>query len=145
LILEQEMTYQNSLLVIHLLAMALGIGITFSNLVNFRLLKSQPGDVAKGLHLQRAAMHRYTDIAFVAILASGGLLLANFGSVASVWFHIKMAAVLVYILGYVAARYTVMQIKSTGNGALVARVKLFAHIALTGAVAAVVCAVMAFG
>jgi uncharacterized membrane protein len=139
------MTYHNILLTTHLLAMALGIGITFSNLVNFRLLKSHTGDVAKGLNLQRAAMHRYTDIAFVAILASGGLLLANLGSVASVWFHIKMAAVLVYIIGYVFARYTMTQIQKTGNVSLMPRVKMAAHVAISGAVVAVVCGVIAFG
>jgi uncharacterized membrane protein len=139
------MIYHNVLLIVHLLAMALGIGITFSNLINFRLLKSNTGDVAKGLNLQRGALHRYTDIAFVAIIVSGGLLLANLGSVANMWFHIKMAAVLVYIAGYVFARFTVMKIQTTGNTALVPRVKMAAHIAISGAVLAVICAVMTFG
>jgi hypothetical protein len=138
------MTYHNILLIVHLLAMALGIGITFSNLVNFRLLKGQSGDVAKGLNLQRAAMHRYTDIAFVAILASGGLLLYELGHVASAIFHVKLACVLIYMGGYLVARYTVMQIQKTGNTTLVPRVKLAAHIAMTGAVFALIFAVLTF-
>lgn len=141
------MSYNQILLILHLLAMALGIGITFSNLVNFRLVKSQSGDVAKGLNMQRVATHRYTDIAFVTILATGILMLANLGGNLGVspWFHIKMAAVLVYVVGYVVARYTVMHIENGGDMALTKRIKMFAHIAITGAVLAVIFAVLAFG
>jgi hypothetical protein len=140
------MSYHQTLLALHLLAMALGIGITFSNLVNFRLVKTQSGDVAKGLNLQRAAMHRYTDIAFVTILLSGGLLLANLGGASGlgIRFHIKMAAVAVFVVGYVLARFTVMQIQRSGDTNLIKRVKMSAHIAIIGAVLAAIFAVMTF-
>ena len=141
------MTFNQILLIFHLLAMALGVGITFANIVNFRLVKSQTGDVVKGLNMQRMATYRYTDIAFVTILATGGLMLANLGGNVGVrpWFHVKMAAVLIYVLGYVAARYSMIQLQNGGDPALVKRVKLFAHVAITGAVLAVVFAVLAFG
>jgi hypothetical protein len=52
--------------------------------------------------------------------------------------------VVVYAASYVMARLTVEQIKKTGNIGLLSRVALGVHLALTGAVAALVCAVLAF-
>lgn len=140
------MSYHQLLLSLHLLALTLGIGIAFSNAINLRLVKSQSGDVAKGLGLQRAAMHKYTDAAFVTILLTGGLLLHAIGGPKGLgmWFNIKMLCVVVYAVSYVTARLTVEQIKKTGNVSLIGRVALFVHLALSGAVAALVCAVLAF-
>ncbi len=140
------MSYHQILFLLHMLAMALGFGIAFSNVVNLRLAKAQTGDVAKGLALQRAALHKYTDIAFVVLLASGGLLLQALGGSANlgIWFHVKMACVVVYVVSYVAARVTVQQIKKTGNVSLLRRVTLCVHLALTGALLAIVFAVLTF-
>lgn len=140
------MSYHQLLLALHILALTLGIGIAFSNAVNLRLAKTNSGDVAKGLGLQRAAMHKYTDAAFATILITGGLLLHAIGGPKglNLWFNLKMLFVVVYVTSYVMARLTVVQIKKTGNVSLLGRVALFVHVALSGAVAALICAVLAF-
>jgi uncharacterized membrane protein len=133
-------------LIIHLLAIAIGIGIGFSNIVNLATAKSQSGDIAKGLAMGRFANRKYHDAAVIIILVSGGLLLANLGSMAgiSTWFHFKLAMVLVFVVCHFAARATVKQVIATGNTALMGRAKKFSHIAITGAVLALVSAVLAF-
>ena len=126
------MSYHQFLLAAHLLAIAIGIGIGFSNLVNLATAKTQTGDIVKGLAMGRLANRKYHDAAVIIILITGGLLLANLGGMAGIskWFHIKLAFVLIFVACHFAARYT-------GR-------KMFSHIAITGAVLALISAVLAF-
>jgi uncharacterized membrane protein len=139
-------SYHQLILALHLLAIAIGIGIGFSNIVNLTTSKSQSGDIAKGLAMGRLANRKYHDAAVIIILVSGGLLLANLGSMAGIskWFHLKLAMVLVFVVCHFAARATVKQVIATGNAALMGRAKMFSHIAITGAVLALISAVLAF-
>ena len=140
------MSYHQLILSLHLLAIAVGIGIGFSNIVNLGTAKSQSGDIAKGLAMGRLANRKYHDAAVIIILITGGLLLANLGSMAGVskWFHIKLAFVLIFVVCHFAARATVKQMLATGNTALMPRAKMLSHIAITGAVLALISAVLAF-
>jgi uncharacterized membrane protein len=139
-------SYHQLILALHLLAIAIGIGIGFSNIVNLTTSKSQSGDIAKGLAMGRLANRKYHDAAVIIILVSGGLLLANLGSMVGIskWFHLKLAMVLVFVVCHFAARATVKQVIATGNAALMGRAKMFSHIAITGAVLALISAVLAF-
>ena len=140
------MSYHQLILALHLLAIAIGIGVGFSNLVSLRLTKTQTGDIAKGLGMGRLANRKYHDAAVIIILVTGGLLLANLGSMAglSKWFHIKLTFVAIFVICHFAARYTVSQMLATGNAALMGRAKMLSHIAITGAVLALISAVLAF-
>ena len=140
------MSYHQLILALHLLAIAIGIGLGFSNIVNLATAKSQMGDIAKGLGMGRLANRKYHDAAVIIILVTGGLLLANLGSMAglSKWFHIKLAFVLIFVVCHFAARTTVKQVIASGNMALMGRAKMFSHIAITGAVLALISAVLAF-
>jgi uncharacterized membrane protein len=139
-------SYHQLILALHLIAIAIGIGIGFSNIVNLATAKSQTGDIAKGLAMGRFANRKYHDAAVIIILVSGGLLLANLGSMAGIskWFHFKLAMVLVFVVCHFAARATVKQVIATGNASLMGRAKMFSHIAITGAVLALISAVLAF-
>ena len=140
------MSYHQLILSLHLLAIAIGIGIGFSNLVNLGTAKSQTGDIAKGLAMGRLANRKYHDAAVIIILITGGLLLANLGSMAGVskWFHVKLTFALIFVVCHFAARATVKQMLATGNTALMGRAKMLSHIAITGAVLALISAVLAF-
>lgn len=140
------MSYHQLILALHLLAIAIGIGIGFSNIVNLATAKTQKGDISKGLAMGRLANRKYHDAAVIIILVTGGLLLANLGSMAGIskWFHVKLAFVLIFVVCHFAARATVKQMLATGNTALMSRAKMLSHIAITGAVLALVSAVLAF-
>lgn len=140
------MSYHQLILALHLLAIAIGIGVGFSNIVNLATAKTQSGDIAKGLGMGRLANRKYHDAAVIIILVTGGLLLANLGSMAGIskWFHVKLALVAIFVICHFAARATVKQVLATGNTALMPRAKMFSHIAITGAVLALISAVLAF-
>ena len=140
------MSYHQLILALHLLAIAIGIGLGFSNIVNLATAKSQTGDIAKGLGMGRLANRKYHDAAVIIILVTGGLLLANLGGMAGIskWFHIKLAFVLIFVVCHFAARATVKQVIASGNMALINRAKMLAHIAITGAVLSLISAVLAF-
>ena len=140
------MSYHQALLALHILAIAFSLGIGFTNLINMRVSKGQTGDVAKGLGLHRMAVRPYGDIFVGLFLVTGILLVVNMGGTAGLnsWFHVKMAAVVILVLCYIGIRYTVSQMMKSGNMALMARVKTFAHIAITASVVAVICAVLTF-
>ncbi len=134
------------LLIIHLLAISVGIGIGVTNLINMRVARTQTGDIAKGLMMHRMAMLPYGDAVFVTILVTGGLLLWAIGGPAGLpqTFNIKMLFVVIWVVAYVVMRLTVRQLKATGNMALVKRLGMLAQILLTAVVAAVICAVLTF-
>jgi uncharacterized membrane protein len=140
------MSLTQGLLILHLFSVTIALGIGFTNLVNMRVAKGQTGDIAKGLMMHRMAMLVYGDIFVAGILVTGGLLLWAIGGEAGLnaWFHVKMAAVLVWLICYVALRLTIRQIVKTGNMALASRIRIFAHVAITAATAALICAVMTF-
>ena len=140
------MSLTQFLLIVHLLSIALMLGIGFSNIVGFRVAKGLGGDMAKGIASHREALIPYGDILFVTIIASGLLLLSvkyNM-QVPSPWFHVKMAAVIIWVVAYVLMRLRVRKFLASRDMNLIARIRLFAHIAITAATAALICAVLTF-
>jgi hypothetical protein len=133
-------------LIVHLLAIALSIGIGFSNIVGFRVAKAAGGEMAKGIASHREALIPYGDGLFAAIIGSGLLLLWNVGGVAGLggWFHLKLAVVAVWAAGYIAMRLRIRTYLASRNMALVPMIRSIAHGVIAAAVAALVCAVMAF-
>ena len=133
------------LLAAHFILIALGTGMSFSQLVNIALAKSQSGEMAKGLGLQRRTITRIGDGVIALIWASGLALYANIGSVGSGWFHAKLAFVVVLTVSHVMARRTGGEMLRTGNAALLAKLNLFVAGVFGSAVLAIIFAVLAFG
>ena len=133
-------------LIIHFFAIALGIGVGFSNLYGLYIGKSQPPEINKGMAFLRTSLRIPMDVVVLFILLSGGILLYILGGSAGLngWFQVKMVAVLVFLVGYVFMRYTVGQMMKTGNMALAGRVGNIARVTWVSAVIAMLCAVMTF-
>jgi hypothetical protein len=140
------MSLTQILLILHLLAISLGLGIGFSNLVGFRIAKNLGGEKAMGIGAHRESLLPYGDVIFVTILASGLLLLWTKYNmqVPSPWFHAKMAAVAVWIVCFVLMRLRARKFLATRNMALLPLIRTYAHIVITVVVVALICAVMAF-
>jgi hypothetical protein len=140
------MSLNQILLIIHLFCIAMALGIGFSNIVGFRVAKGLGGDKALGIAAHRESLIPYVDIFFVLIIASGLILFSTKYAMhaPNVWFHVKMAAVLVWIIGYVLMRLRIRKFLATRDMSLVGLIRTFAHVAITGATLALVFAVMSF-
>ncbi len=140
------MSLTQFLLIIHLLAISIGLGIGFSNIVGFRVAKNLGGDMAKGIAAHRESLIPYGDIFFVTILVTGGLLLWSIGGTQglSPWFHVKMAAVAVWVVVFILMRLRIRQFLASRDMSLVPRIRLLSHILITAVVAAIICAVLTF-
>lgn len=93
------------LLTLHLIVIAMGIGMTFSNLVNVSLSLSNPAEFQKGLGLQRRMIGRIGDMVILAIWVTGLLALwlrghADLGTA----FAFKMACVIFLTLAHIRGR-----------------------------------------
>lgn len=140
------MSLTQVVLVIHLLAVAMAIGIGVSNIVGFRVAKALGGDMAKGIAAHREALIPYGDVLFACIIASGVVLFWAMGGWPGVgpWFHAKLAAVAVWACVYLLMRWRIRAFLASRDMSLVPMIRSLAHVLLTAAFAAVVCAVMAF-
>ena len=140
------MTYHQVLLTIHILTIALGIGVGFSNLFGMAIAKGQTAEAAAGMALLRRKIAPLMDANLLVVLVSGGLLLANLGGAHGLapTFHVKMAAVAIWVISHFAARITSGQMGRTGNIALAARAQNFTRLGWSAAVIALVCAVLTF-
>ncbi len=140
------MTYHQVLLTLHLLTIALGIGVGFSNLFGMAIAKGQTAEAAAGMALLRRKIAPFMDANLVVVLVTGGLLLANLGGSSSLapTFHVKMAAVAIWVISHFAARITSGQMMRTGNMALGVRAQNFTRLGWSAAVVALVCAVLTF-
>jgi hypothetical protein len=133
-------------LIIHLFSIAMLLGIGFSNIVGFRVAKGLSGDMAKGIAAHRESLIPYGDVFVVTIIASGLVLLWGIGGSQglSPWFHVKMAAVAIWVICYVLMRLRIRTLMKSRDLSLVARIRMYAHIAITAATIALICAVMTF-
>lgn len=140
------MTGHQVLLFIHLFAVAIAMGIGFSN--NWALIvgKGQPVEIQKGMAFLRHSLRYVGDGLVLTILVTGIWQLVRLGGMGNVngWFQAKMVFVTIFVLAYGAMRYTASQMMKTKNMALVPRVVLFARIAWPSMVGAMFCAVMTF-
>ncbi len=131
---------------IHLLSIAFALGIGFSNLVGFRLARNLGGEKALGIAAQRESLIPYGDIFFVLIILSGITNLWAIGGPSGLnfWFHLKMAAVLVWIVGYILMRLRIRKLMATQDMSLLKLIRTYAHIIITAVVLAVIFAVLTF-
>ncbi len=136
-------------LIVHLILIAMGTGMSFSNLVNMRLSRSQTGDIAKGLQLQRRAIARAGDVVIACIWISGIALVflvsAQGGSVSSPAFHAKLAFVVLLTACHGLARMTAGQLARKPDAALRSRLEWLIGGVWVSAMIAIGLAVVAFG
>lgn len=139
------MSSQLLLVTLHLLVIALGVGLTASNFINTRLALGNGAEFAKGLGLQRHTISRFGDGVIALIWITGLLLLWMRGTDGlTTAFHIKMLFVVLLTLLHGLARATGGKMRRSGN---LDKLPLLSNVIIGGwlsAVAALVCAVLAF-
>ena len=131
---------------VHLLCIGLGLGISFSNLVGFRVAKGLGGEKAMGIAAHRESLIPYGDTFFVLIILSGVTMLWAIGGPSGLkfWFQFKMVAVAVWIIAYVLMRLRIRKFLATRDMSLVALIRTYAHVVITAVVLAVIFAVLTF-
>jgi uncharacterized membrane protein len=132
-------------LTLHLIVIALGIGLTASNFINTRLALGNGAEFAKGLGLQRHTISRFGDGVIALIWVTGLLLLWMRGAEGLTGaFYAKMLFVVLLTLLHGMARATGGKMRRSGN---FDKLPLLSNVVLGGwlcAVAALICAVLAF-
>lgn len=136
--------FRNGILILHLMAIAMGTGMSFSNFVNTGLAAREEGERFKALGLQRKTISQLGDGVITLIWITGLALLWLHGFPASGWFHAKLAMVVTLTASHAMARRTGGELVRTGNRALLARLRLFAAGVWLSALLAILLAVMAF-
>jgi hypothetical protein len=138
------------LLIIHLLLIATGTGMSFANYQNVRFAHGQSGDGAKALQGLRRLMGMFGDMIIAGIWVTGLALVwmrvsAGEGDFNAA-FHVKMALVVVLTVCHALARRTGGQIARSGDYAgLLGRLELYIAGLWLAASTAIVMAVLAFG
>jgi uncharacterized membrane protein len=133
-----------ALLILHIMVIALGTGMSFSNLVNTHLAQGKTGEMAKGLGMQRMTISRIGDAVIALIWLTGLLLLWLRGGVADPYFHAKLAFVVLLTISHGMARRTGGQMARAGNLALLPRLQLFIAGVFVSALASILFAMLAF-
>ena len=131
---------------VHLLCVGLGLGISFSNLVGFRVAKGLGGEKAMGIAAHRESLIPYGDTFFFLIILSGVTMLWAIGGPSGLkfWFQFKMVAVAVWIVVYVLMRLRIRKFLATRDMSLVALIRTYAHVVITAVTLAVIFAVLTF-
>ncbi len=139
------MSIDSIVLTLHLVVIAMGIGMTFSNLVNASLSLGNGAEFQKGLGLQRRMIGRIGDMVILLIWVTGGWALwmrghADLGTA----FAFKMAFVILLTLAHVRGRTLGERMRREAhlNHVKDQRNLMFAGWAL--ALGALVCAILAF-
>jgi uncharacterized membrane protein SirB2 len=136
------------LLIAHLMAIAVGTGMSLGNYVNLRHAASEAGDRAAALAGLRRTIGRIGDVVILLIWASGLALLwawmAQGASAPGGWFHAKLAFVVLLTVCHGLARHTSGRMAKSGNAALLGRVELFVAGVWISALASILLAVLAF-
>jgi hypothetical protein len=139
------LTPESLIVALHLIAIAMGIGMTFSNLVNASLSLGNGAEFQKGLGLQRRMLGRIGDMVILAIWLTGGLALWLRGHDGlGTAFAFKMAFVILLTLAHVRARTLGERMRREAHLNHVADQR---NLMLAGwmlGLAALVCAVMTF-
>jgi uncharacterized membrane protein len=135
------------LIMAHLILIAMGTGMSFSNLVNVRLAMSTQGEGFKALALQRRVIARIGDGIIALIWLSGIALLlmrppSSLGS--NGWFQAKLAFVVLLTINHFLARRTAGEMARSGNATLLPRLQIFIGGVWLSAVVAICLAELAF-
>jgi uncharacterized membrane protein len=139
------MSWHQALLALHLIFIATGLGMSFSNFINTRLSLGKTGDMAKGLGLQRRAVAQIGDGVIAGIWITGLALWSMLGMASpNGWFHTKLAFVVLLTVSHILARRTGGVMLREGKAELMPRLSLFIGGVWISAIIAVVLAVLAF-
>jgi uncharacterized membrane protein SirB2 len=137
------------LLIAHLMAIAIGTGMSFGNYVNLRRAAGETGERAAALAGLRRSVGRIGDVVVTLIWASGLALLwlwvAEVGTAPGGWFHAKLGFVVLLTVCHGLARHTSARMARSGNAALLGRVELLVAGIWLSALASIGLAVIAFG
>jgi uncharacterized membrane protein len=136
--------FRNALLVVHLMAIAMGTGMSFSNFINTGLAVREEGERFKALGLQRKTLSQIGDGVIALIWITGLALFWLHGPIGSGWFHAKLGMVAVLTASHIMARRTGGELARTGNRALLVRLRFFTAGVWLSALLAIALAVMAF-
>lgn len=134
------------LLSLHLLGLALGLSVPFSNIVMQSLIAKATPAEKPILGRFPQAMIRAGDIGLVLLWSTGPVLLFtkhNGFAGLSPAFHVKLAAVVVLTVG-VGFIHSNIKRAASGDAAAMARVRTTAKVTLAAALTALVCAVITF-
>ena len=135
---------EHAILALHLMLIAMGTGMSFSNLVNVRLALSKGGDFAKGLALQRRTVSQIGDGVIALIWVTGLLLLWLAPITPSAWLYAKIAVVVLLTISHGLARRTGGEMARTGNMSLLPRLQGFIAGVWLSALVAIALAIIAF-
>ena len=137
------------LLIAHLMAIAVGTGMSFGNYVNLRRAAGETGERAAGLAGLRRIIGRIGDVVIALIWASGLALLwlwvTEGGPAPGGWFYAKLGFVVLLTLCHVLARLTSARMAKSGDTSLLGRVELLVAGVWLSALASIGLAVLAFG
>ena len=137
------------LLMVHLMAIAVGTGMSFANFLNLRQAAGETGDRAAALAALRRTVARIGDAVITLIWASGlGLLwlwIAEGGPELGGWFYAKLGFVGLLTLCHGFARHTAGRMTRSGDPALIGRVQLLVAGVWLSALASIGLAVKSFG
>jgi uncharacterized membrane protein len=139
------MTLHVAAVALHLLVIALGIGFSVSNFINTRIALGQGPDFAKGLALHRRTIGRFGDAVIALIWVTGLLLLwLNWPLTLGSAFHVKMLFVVALTLLHGYGRSLGEKMRREASLANLPRLSgVIGGVALC-AVAALLCAELAF-
>ena len=134
------------LLILHLLGLAMGLSVSFSNLVMGTLIAKAAPAERTILSRFMPAMSHVGNIGLVLIWVTGPILVfSKYGGFAGLpWqFHAKLTAVVILTLA-VGVIHMNMRKAIAGDAAAVARIGLVGRITMLSALTALVFAVLAF-
>jgi|GEM_PF-3260041 len=138
---------RTTLLIVHLIAIAMGVGMSISNQVNLRIAARESGERRVGLALLRRELARIADIVIAVIWITGlGLwFLVYSGGIPNHWFLAKLGFVVLLTLSHGLVRMTAGRMARSGDQSLLPRLQLFVSGVWVSALAAIALAVLAFG
>ena len=134
------------LLAAHLILIAMGTGMSFSNLVNVRLARGETGERSKALAAQRRLIAQIGDGVIALIWLTGIALLyaTDPRALASNgWFQAKLAFVVLLTLNHFLARRTAGMMARSGDASLLPRLQMFIGGVWLSALVAICLAVLA--
>lgn len=138
------------LLVLHFFGLAMGLSVSFSNMVMMSLITNAAGPDKAVLARFPPAMSRVGDIGLSLLWLSGlGMLFTRYGGFEGLsalgWtLHVKLTAVVI-LTGLVGYMHSLMRKARNGDAAAAAQLPKVGRVAFLMAVTAVVFAVVTFG
>ena len=134
------------LLIIHLMAIATGTGMSIANYVNLRMAAGQTGEGARALGALRRMLARIADVVIATIWISGLGLWSVLppGDQPNSWFMVKLGFVVLLTLCHGLARMTAGRMARSGDMSLLGRLELLVSGVWLSALLAIILAVLAF-